>query len=675
MVYEGFNYPAGSSLSNYSGTANQGMVNPNGSVWQTAGPTNATAFISINPPTLTVGDVGGTGNAVQLFGSAGDASRLPIGPFFGPATGSNTVYYSTALQVTNYANLFDQTSGTTGAGPGNRGLVLGFNTVGPTQTGIPSVAGTRLYLRQGTAPDTFQFGFSKNSLNAGQYVFDTTDYPLFDSNNNPITYFVVGSYTLNGGSATNDDAAMWINPDPSTFSVAPPTPTFSTVSLGTGTYQPATDGADLSTNSIQSLLLINKGQTGQTSGFSVDEIRVDSTWAGVTPVPGSTYTGGTTGTWSSANWSTSSDPSASGATVNFPQQSSAATVTLSSAETVGILNLNSSNGYTLNGAGPLTLSGSPTINVTAGSHTISTSVSVTSNLEVNTNTGATLNITSDTTYASGVTLTKTGGGTLTVKNVRADAINILGQGSTLQIAPNGTNTGVSVVKTLAIPTITSSAASNPQLAPVSKLDLTNNTLIYDYTGTSPLGTSLSGGASPAVHDLLVYGYDAGHWDGTGIVSSTAAADPHQVTTIGYAESSVLLGASGGQFAGQTVDSTSLILKTTYYGDINLDGKIDGDDYALLDRSFAKGTFATSGANWTDGDFNYDGKVDSADYALIDKAFGVQQGGFSPDFLSQRAAEFGDAYVSNLLASVPEPTSFALLSLVGLGLSSRRRMRK
>lgn len=680
MVYEGFDYSAGSNLSSYNGSDNQGMLNPYGSTWQTAGSTASSDFIQVNPPTLTIGSVGGTGNSAQ-WGGQGDASRLPIGPFFAPSTGGNTLYYSAAIQVTNYDDLWENVdTGSTAAGLGNRGVVLGFNTVAPQQTGIPSVVGARLIIRKGSTPNTFQFGFSKNSNIAGQFVFGATDYPLLDSSNNPITYFVVGSYTLNGGGATNDDAAIWINPDASTFSSNPPTPTFSTVSLGTGQYQPESDGNDLSTGSIQSFLLLQRGVTTQSSGVVIDELRIDGNWSGVTPVPGTSYTGGVTGTWSDGgNWSGGSAPSAAGSTVNLPQQASPVTITLTSPQTVGTLNLSSSNGYTLNGSGTLTLSGSATINSTAGAHTISAPLSVATSLEVNLASAASVNITSDMTYSVGATLIKSGGGTLTVKNVRADALTIIGDGSALKIAPNGTNTGVSVIKSLSIPTITSSASGNPQLPPVSKLDLTDNTLVYDYTGTSPLTNQLPGGASPSVLNLITYGYDAGNWDGTGIVSSTAAADPRKVTAIGYAEASVLKGLSTGgtdTYAGQTVDDTTLILKVTKYGDINLDGVINGDDYAVLDRNFAKGTFASGNtAQWTDGDFNYDFQVTSADYLLIDTAYGVQQGVLSPALLAERQAEFGDAYVASLIAAVPEPTSLGIFASTLLSLAIRHRQRK
>ncbi|HZZ45044.1 MAG TPA: dockerin type I domain-containing protein [Tepidisphaeraceae bacterium] len=106
------------------------------------------------------------------------------------------------------------------------------------------------------------------------------------------------------------------------------------------------------------------------------------------------------------------------------------------------------------------------------------------------------------------------------------------------------------------------------------------------------------------------------------------------------------------------------------GDANLDGKINADDYALLDRSFAK---HLADPHWTDGDFNYDGIINSQDYLLLDHAFLLSQApGFSPgSLLSLRESEFGQTYVSELLSTLPEPS---LLAACGLAIPffSRRR---
>ena len=150
---------------------------------------------------------------------------------------------------------------------------------------------------------------------------------------------------------------------------------------------------------------------------------------------------------------------------------------------------------------------------------------------------------------------------------------------------------------------------------------------------------------------------------TAWTSSSAAADPQLRTAIAYADASLL---NTTNFSGTPVDSTTLLLKYTYYGDANMDGRINADDFALIDRGFAKHL-----TGWTNGDFNYDNSVTPADYLLIDRVFAQQSGPLSPSFLAMRESQFGDAYVSQLLASVPEPSSLTCL-LAGLAFLTRRR---
>ncbi|HZZ42480.1 MAG TPA: dockerin type I domain-containing protein [Tepidisphaeraceae bacterium] len=102
------------------------------------------------------------------------------------------------------------------------------------------------------------------------------------------------------------------------------------------------------------------------------------------------------------------------------------------------------------------------------------------------------------------------------------------------------------------------------------------------------------------------------------------------------------------------------------GDANGDGVVNADDYALIDRGFAG-----QRVGWSNGDFNSDGLVDANDYLIIDTAY-AQLHPMTPDFLASREAEFGEGYVSQLLAAVPEPTSLAVAGLGGVFMMSRRR---
>jgi hypothetical protein len=78
-----------------------------------------------------------------------------------------------------------------------------------------------------------------------------------------------------------------------------------------------------------------------------------------------------------------------------------------------------------------------------------------------------------------------------------------------------------------------------------------------------------------------------------------------------------------------------------------------------------------------GDFDEDGVLGVGDYLLIDKSYLIGQG---PAFnagslLARREAQFGDAYVSQLIASVPEPSSVMGVLGFAIPLVVRRRTRR
>ncbi|HZZ43808.1 MAG TPA: autotransporter-associated beta strand repeat-containing protein [Tepidisphaeraceae bacterium] len=211
---------------------------------------------------------------------------------------------------------------------------------------------------------------------------------------------------------------------------------------------------------------------------------------------------------------------------------------------------------------------------------------------------------------------------------------------TLTLAGTNTLTGATIVNggTLAL----TSSAWAPVLTNGGGI-VNSGKLVFDYTGTtSPVAT---------VNTDLTAGYAVNF--ATGPIRTTNVSDGYH--GLGYYD-----------------DGTSKVtVMYTYLGDANLDGKIDGDDYALIDRSFAKGgTVGTNG--WASGDFNYDGVVNSADYMLIDTSFLQTHPASEPSLLAERESEFGSAYVSQLVAAVPEPTSIGLMLLAAPMMLRRRR---
>jgi uncharacterized repeat protein (TIGR03803 family) len=72
------------------------------------------------------------------------------------------------------------------------------------------------------------------------------------------------------------------------------------------------------------------------------------------------------------------------------------------------------------------------------------------------------------------------------------------------------------------------------------------------------------------------------------------------------------------FDGQTVTNTDVLVKYTYFGDTNLSGTVDANDYIAIDNGFNEKL-----TGWNNGDFNYDGVINGDDYTLIDNAFNTQ----------------------------------------------------
>jgi hypothetical protein len=95
------------------------------------------------------------------------------------------------------------------------------------------------------------------------------------------------------------------------------------------------------------------------------------------------------------------------------------------------------------------------------------------------------------------------------------------------------------------------------------------------------------------------------------------------TMLGVATAGNIFGISGPQtatFDGQTVSAGDVLIKFTYAGDANLDGKVNIDDYGRIDANVGQsGTVF----GWYNGDFNFDGKINIDDYGLIDSVIGSQ----------------------------------------------------
>ncbi|MBE3070943.1 MAG: PEP-CTERM sorting domain-containing protein, partial [Planctomycetes bacterium] len=188
-----------------------------------------------------------------------------------------------------------------------------------------------------------------------------------------------------------------------------------------------------------------------------------------------------------------------------------------------------------------------------------------------------------------------------------------------------------------------------------KIDLTRGNLVVNYNpanGPSPYDTVLA---------QVKAGLGTGTWNGThGITSSVAATNAQSLFGVACIDNTMAIVGGFTDLEGTAVDASSILLKFTYWGDANLDGVIDANDYDRIDKYYL---FPPAVMTWGHGDFNYDGVIDANDYDKIDKAYLFQ------------AAPLGAA-TADLSAPAPvptpEPATLALLALGAAATLARRR---
>jgi len=125
--------------------------------------------------------------------------------------------------------------------------------------------------------------------------------------------------------------------------------------------------------------------------------------------------------------------------------------------------------------------------------------------------------------------------------------------------------------------------------------------------------SLSEPVSP-----VLTGRNVGYWTLPGVTRTSATSrDGSTTTTLGVLSGGQIdLNDNDSLLHNNTLAAADLVVKYTYYGGTDFNGRVDGADYARIDTS----TGTTGITGWFNGDFDYNGKVDGADYSLIDTAF-------------------------------------------------------
>jgi hypothetical protein len=108
------------------------------------------------------------------------------------------------------------------------------------------------------------------------------------------------------------------------------------------------------------------------------------------------------------------------------------------------------------------------------------------------------------------------------------------------------------------------------------------------------------------------------------------------------------------FSGEPVDSSTILVKFTYNGDLNLDGRVDDNDVTFFNLFYDGGI--TTSHYWNEGDiFGYDGRVDDNDVTILGLTYGLG---------------IGDP----LGGAVPEPATLGLIALGAIAIAGRRRTR-
>ncbi|HEY7089534.1 MAG TPA: hypothetical protein VH518_15665 [Tepidisphaeraceae bacterium] len=321
-------------------------------------------------------------------------------------------------------------------------------------------------------------------------------------------------------------------------------------------------------------------------------------------------------------------------------------VNVDGAKTVGTIVFDSVPGYTLSGSA-ITMqasSGAPAILANTGSHTIASQLNLNNFLFVTVANGATLNLTGViNSTPSGRQLTKGGGGLLQIERINTGTVVV--NAGTMRVSAKGTPnspTGTTIVNGL---TIATGAA----------LDLTNNSMIIDYTGA--VGTQVTDIRS--------------HLKNNELITSSGTA----TTRLGYGDNALLAKTT---FAGQTVDTTSVLVKYTYAGDADLDGDADGVDIGTWATNFTGELGGTGSMVWTQGDWDYDGDVDGVDAGLWAQAFTGELGGAGLGSVvvdDPNIAPGAAAILRGMgITVVPEPACVATAGLAFAGVASRRRRR-
>jgi xyloglucan-specific exo-beta-1,4-glucanase len=195
---------------------------------------------------------------------------------------------------------------------------------------------------------------------------------------------------------------------------------------------------------------------------------------------------------------------------------------------------------------------------------------------------------------------------LTISPTAADTLNV--SVGTFSISASAPGNGFNVYPVAALNVAGGAVVSlqSPD-APADRTVLVLGSLSVAATGQLDVGTN----------DLIVHGGDLPtltEYIGQELVPAAASNTTLAVVLNIDNDGNRLIST----FDNQSVQSTDVLIKYTYFGDADLSGDVTATDYMIIDNGL---NFGLTG--WQNGDFNYDNKINGDDYTLIDNAFNTQ----------------------------------------------------
>jgi len=199
-----------------------------------------------------------------------------------------------------------------------------------------------------------------------------------------------------------------------------------------------------------------------------------------------------------------------------------------------------------------------------------------------------------------------GAGATTILSDAANQSLLVGGGASVTLGASQHLTGLTIA-----PGAAASLAANGNrflltgslnLASTGKLDLADNDLIVNT------------GSFSTIRAAVLQGFGAGA--AAGITSSTSNGSQ----ILALFDNSLVGSAT---WNGQSISANAIVGKYTYFGDVNFDGQVTGDDYTIIDSNL--NTTPPAGLAWLSGDANLDGIVTGDDYTTIDSNLGLGAG--------------------------------------------------